>query len=109
MFSFTRKRNAKAVLARRSAEEAKKAASKSGIKSRTVSHSRWIHTDDLKRGMYVAELNVPWEDTDFMFQGFVIDSNLLLRQVRQTSTHALVKTQKVTRLSNKHARQVCTH
>jgi len=101
MFSLTRKRKPKATR--------KPAARKSnGTKSRTVVHQRWIHTNQLKRGMYVAELSVPWEETNFMFQGFEVNSAKLVSEIQNVAEYALVKTQKVTQLSNKHARQVCT-
>jgi HD-GYP domain-containing protein (c-di-GMP phosphodiesterase class II) len=35
-------------------------------------HKIRIYTADLKIGMYVAELDRPWIDTPFMFQGFMV-------------------------------------
>ncbi|MEM7292997.1 MAG: DUF3391 domain-containing protein, partial [Pseudomonadota bacterium] len=29
-----------------------------------------VHVSELKLGMYVRELDRPWEETSFMFQGF---------------------------------------
>src|SRR5688572_15121895 len=38
-----------------------------------------IPVEDLKFGMYVAELDRPWTDTPFMFQGFVLQSQQQLQ------------------------------
>jgi len=103
MFSLFRKRTVKAKITRTDAERPR-----NGLTSRTVAHQHWIRTDELKRGMYVVELSVPWEETNFMFQGFDVDSNQLVDEIRDVATHALVKTQKVAKLSSKNARQFCT-
>lgn len=103
MFSMISRRNLKAKTTGKPA-----ARGKNGVTSRTVVHQRWIHTSELKRGMYVAELNVPWDETSFMFQGFDVDSEQLITEIQQAATHALVKTQKVAQTSTKSARQFCT-
>jgi HD-GYP domain-containing protein (c-di-GMP phosphodiesterase class II) len=39
--------------------------------------------EQLEKGMYVAELDRPWIGTPFMFQGFIIESDEELEQLRQ--------------------------
>ena len=103
MFSLFRKRTNTSKTARKSTAPLQR-----GVMSRTVSHQRWIPTDQLERGMYVSELNVPWEDTGFMFQGFEVDSYKVIKDIQAVATHALVKSQKVAQKTTKNARQVCT-
>lgn len=43
-----------------------------------------IATEDLQLGMYVAELDRPWLESPFLFQGFVIDSEEDLAKLRET-------------------------
>ena len=43
-----------------------------------------VYTTDLKEGMYVAELDRPWVDTPFLFQGFVIQND---EDVKELRTH----------------------
>jgi len=103
MFSLFRKRNYKSKANRKPVAPKVK-----GAKSRTIIHERWVKTDELERGMYVAELNVPWEETNFMYQGFELSSKQLITEIQDVAEYALVKTQKVAELSSKRARQVCT-
>lgn len=42
-----------------------------------------ISTDKLKIGMYVAELDRPWLESPFLFQGFVIDDDEDLDKLRE--------------------------
>lgn len=42
-----------------------------------------VDTDDLKIGMYVSELDRPWSETPFRFQGFVINTDEELAILRQ--------------------------
>lgn len=52
------------------------------MKSRPVTQGRFvkenirekIHASGLKVGMYIVELDRPWEDTPFLFQGFTVES-----------------------------------
>lgn len=46
--------------------------------------------EKLEKGMYVAELDRPWESTPFMFQGFVIESDEDLAALRQHCKHVFV-------------------
>lgn len=46
--------------------------------------------EQLEKGMYVAELDRPWEGTPFLFQGFVIESDEDLANLRQHCRHVFV-------------------
>lgn len=46
--------------------------------------------EQLEKGMYVAELDRPWEGTPFLFQGFVIESDEDLAALRQHCKHVFV-------------------
>lgn len=70
------------------------------VTTRTVRDSRWIHRNQIKIGMYIAELDRPWCETSFMFQGFRIDSFELLQQVQESCEYALVDTEKLARISS---------
>ena len=59
-----------------------------------VKSKRWVHRNQLKIGMYVSELDKPWSETRFMFQGFVIDSQALLEEVQLTSEYVQVDAEK---------------
>lgn len=49
-----------------------------------------LDVDSLCHGMYVAELDRPWLGTPFLFQGFLIESDEELEQLRQCSSHVFV-------------------
>ncbi|MCC5868044.1 MAG: HD-GYP domain-containing protein [Gammaproteobacteria bacterium] len=49
-----------------------------------------VPANELRVGMYVAELDRPWLETPFLFQGFRIDSEADLAQVREHCAWALV-------------------
>lgn len=49
-----------------------------------------IASEDLKLGMYVEELDRPWVDAPFLFQGFEITSSGLLAKVRKVCQHVYV-------------------
>ncbi|HEX4927227.1 MAG TPA: DUF3391 domain-containing protein, partial [Burkholderiales bacterium] len=42
-----------------------------------------VRVEDLQFGMYVAELDRPWTDTPFMFQGFVLEREQQLETLRK--------------------------
>ncbi|MGB9429824.1 MAG: HD-GYP domain-containing protein [Gammaproteobacteria bacterium] len=46
--------------------------------------------EQLEKGMYVAELDRPWAGTPFLFQGFMIESDEDLSQLRQCCKHVFV-------------------
>ena len=63
--------------------------------TQTACESCWISSSELELGMYVSELDKPWESTRFLFQGFVIDSYELLRQVQDACERANVQINKL--------------
>lgn len=67
------------------------AASSNSMPRQSVHGDLWLHSSQLKLGMYVHELDKPWEQTRFLFQGFFIDSYDLLRQVQDSCEHANVQ------------------
>lgn len=82
-------------------------ASNLDFKHSLVSDHRWIHVTELKRGMYVSELDVPWENTTFMFQGFTLQSADDIKAVQQQSTYVKIKTEKVARVSTGSYKRMC--
>jgi len=77
------------------------------VATRTVKSNRWIHTNELRIGMYVRELDCPWEDTHFMFQGFVIDSQELLQDVRATAENVCIVSEKMAQISAGDTNRLC--
>ena len=53
---------------------------------------RIVKVDDLQQGMYVCELDRPWRETPFLFQGFEIASQGELDLLRQYCKHVSVET-----------------
>ncbi len=60
---------------------------------------REIRVKDLQFGMYVAELDRPWTDTPFMFQGFVLRTEQQLEALRKFCTHVFVDPEKSDKLA----------
>ncbi|MBX2825361.1 MAG: DUF3391 domain-containing protein [Gammaproteobacteria bacterium] len=82
-------------------------AAQQGYRESVVSDQRWVHRNQLKRGMYVVELDVPWENTPFMFQGFFLDNQKQVDQVQAHCEYALVKTEKIARKSLNSYKRMC--
>lgn len=70
------------------------------VTTRVVRDSRWIHRNQLEIGMYVAELDRPWSETSFMFQGFTIDSPETLAAVQDACEYVLVESEKLARVAS---------
>ncbi|MFQ6023823.1 MAG: HD-GYP domain-containing protein [Acidiferrobacterales bacterium] len=51
-----------------------------------------LDVGDLKRGMYVSELDRPWGETPFLFQGFEITSDEEIDQLRQYCKYVYIET-----------------
>ena len=62
--------------------------------ARVITSKSWLPVNQLELGMYVEELDKPWEQTSFMFQGFIIDSYETLKAVKNCCQYASVRTQK---------------
>jgi HD-GYP domain-containing protein (c-di-GMP phosphodiesterase class II) len=52
--------------------------------------TRRIPVDELRFGMYIAELDRPWTDTPFVFQGFVLTTQKQLDGLRKYCTTVLI-------------------
>lgn len=53
-------------------------------------YKRAIAVSDLQYGMYVAELDRPWIETPFAFQGFVLQTERQLQALRKYCQHVFV-------------------
>jgi HD-GYP domain-containing protein (c-di-GMP phosphodiesterase class II) len=53
-----------------------------------------IPVDQLKLGMYITELDRPWVETSFLFQGFEVSTEQELRAVRDICNHVYIDTTK---------------
>ncbi len=49
-----------------------------------------VDTDALRKGLYVAELDRPWLESPFLFQGFPINSDEDLQQLREVCRYVFV-------------------
>jgi HD-GYP domain-containing protein (c-di-GMP phosphodiesterase class II) len=49
-----------------------------------------IFTQDLRVGMFVADLDRPWVDTPFLLQGFLIESNEQINALREHCQYVIV-------------------
>ena len=59
---------------------------------------RQIDVGQLQFGMYVAELDRPWTDTPFMFQGFVLRTEQQLAALKKFCRHVFVDPEKTERV-----------
>ena len=59
-------------------------------------HRVKVPTENLQIGMYVAELDIPWNSSPFTLQGFVIKSDNIRAKLRQICTYVLVDSTKST-------------
>jgi len=53
-----------------------------------------VSSEDLKLGMYISELDHPWIESPFLFQGFLLKDNEELQQVQSTCKYVYVDTEK---------------
>src|SRR5690606_11365338 len=56
---------------------------------------RKVAVAELEFGMYVAELDRPWVDSPFLFQGFVIESEQELATLRELCRHVYIHASRV--------------
>lgn len=49
-----------------------------------------VYTSDLKLGMYIAELDRPWVDSPFLFQGFVLNKDSEINELRVVCEYVYV-------------------
>jgi len=76
------------------------------VSSRIVAESRWLHRNQLELGMYVNELDRPWEETGFLFQGFRLDDYDTLKAVQEATEYASVQTEKLAFISSNGANRL---
>lgn len=55
---------------------------------------RKVDADKLRVGMYVARLDRPWLESPFLFQGFTIQDEHELEQLRETCDHVFIDVEK---------------
>ena len=65
-----------------------------------------VLTDELCIGMYVVELDRPWTETPFLFQGFLISSTEEVNQLREYCKHVFIDVTQTTVEYTKKNRQV---
>lgn len=53
-----------------------------------------VFSEDLKLGMYISELDHPWIESPFLFQGFLLRENEEIEQVQSTCKYVYVDTEK---------------
>jgi len=70
------------------------------VTTRIVNDRRWIPVSQATIGMYVSELDRPWIETRFLFQGFRIETVEELAELRAVCDSICVDTQKVARISS---------
>jgi len=58
-----------------------------------------VPVTELQFGMYIAELDRPWTDTPFMFQGFVLSSQRQLEALKQYCATVFVDTERSERVA----------
>lgn len=51
-----------------------------------------IDSSDLRKGMYVSELDRPWKETPFLFQGFEVKDESMLAEVKNLCEFVYVET-----------------
>lgn len=56
---------------------------------------RKLDVQQLKIGMYVSELDRPWRDTPFLFQGFEIRSEDEIRELQRYCQHVFIETAEI--------------
>lgn len=75
--------------------------------TKVIKDQQWVHRNQLLPGMNVLELDVPWEQTNFIFQGFKIDSGTMLREVQAQCEYALVQIEKLAAVNSRSPRRLC--
>jgi HD-GYP domain-containing protein (c-di-GMP phosphodiesterase class II) len=65
-----------------------------------------ISTQDLVPGMYVAQLDRPWLETPFLFQGFFIKDQQEVEELRRYCRHVFVHAQQAPKAKERRNREV---
>ena len=53
-----------------------------------------IDIEYLQKGMYIAELDRPWLESPFIFQGFVVDDEEVFKRVNELCSYVIIDTEK---------------
>lgn len=53
-----------------------------------------VLSEDLKLGMYVSELDKPWVESPFLFQGFLLEKDEEIQQIQSTCGYVYVDSEK---------------
>lgn len=58
-----------------------------------------VTVEHLRTGMFVSELDIPWLDSPFLFQGFLIDTDKQISEIQQVCSYVFIDTEKGDSLS----------
>jgi putative nucleotidyltransferase with HDIG domain len=61
--------------------------------SNSVYHKK-IHANDIQQGMYIYQLDRPWIETPFMFQGFEVKTDEQIQELRRHCQWVIIDTEK---------------
>src|SRR5262245_45791672 len=53
-----------------------------------------VSVEELEFGMYISELDRPWTDTPFMFQGFILNDDKQLETIRKFCKKVIIDLEK---------------
>ena len=67
-----------------------------------------VFSDELITGMYITELDHPWIESPFLFQGFQINDNDVLKEVQSTCKYVYVDTNKTPQEINARLKTIST-
>lgn len=59
----------------------------------SVYHKK-VHASDIQRGMYIYQLDRPWIETPFMFQGFAVDTDEQILELQKHCQWVIIDTEK---------------
>lgn len=51
-----------------------------------------INVIDLRKGMYISELDRPWKETNFLFQGFEVTDDAVLSEIKGLCNYVFIET-----------------
>lgn len=67
-----------------------------------------VFSKDLVLGMYISELDQPWIESPFLFQGFPLNDDEQIQQVQAASKYVYVDTEKTPQEINSHLKSITT-
>lgn len=57
-------------------------------------HQIKLHPEQIQEGMYIAELDRPWLDSPFPFQGFEVTTKKQIKMLREICSHVFIDSEK---------------